>query len=123
MITRSIVTFLLFIAVVLPASAQEPANNVPADSVTHHRFRAGGGEASFTATAGTLPITDKKGERQSSIFYVAYTRDGAAADGRPVTFVFNGGPGASSAYLHLGALGPRVVEFGSDGQAPPCPSI
>jgi carboxypeptidase C (cathepsin A) len=121
MIIRSIVTFLLSIALVVPVFAQEPANNVPADSVTHHRFKAGGGEASFTATAGTLPITDKKGERQASVFYVAYTRDGAAPDARPVTFVFNGGPGASSAYLHLGALGPRVVEFGSDGQAPALP--
>ena len=125
MILRSIAILFLSLAVAAPALAQADtaavANNVPADSVTHHRFKAGVGEASFTATAGTLPLLDKSGTRQASIFYVTYTRDNAAREGRPLTFVVNGGPGASSAYLHLGAIGPRVVEFGSDGQAPALP--
>ncbi len=122
MIARAIaVVLLLSLAVAMPVLAQEPASNVPADQVTHHRFKAGGAEAAFTATAGTLPLISTKGGQQASVFYVAYTRDGAAGDTRPLTFVFNGGPGASSAYLHLGAIGPRVVEFGSDGQAPALP--
>ena len=126
MIARTLAALMVWMLLASPGFAQPlanqaVANNVPADSVTHHRFKAGGTEASFTATAATLPLTDKKGERQASIFYVAYTRDGAHQDGRPITFVFNGGPGASSAYLHLGALGPRVVAFGPDGQAPALP--
>lgn len=130
MIARCIAALLLLLTAAVPAFAQESsrsdtvsvANGVPADSVTHHRFKAGGADAAFTATAGALPLTDTKGEQQASVFYVAYTRDGTPHDTRPITFVFNGGPGASSAYLHLGALGPRVVEFGSDGQAPAPPA-
>ncbi|WP_457832637.1 hypothetical protein, partial [Staphylococcus aureus] len=78
-------------------------------------------EAAFTVTAGTLPLNDAKGERQASMFYTAYVRDGAPRDKRPSSFVFNGGPGASSAYLHIGAMGPRVVDFGSDGKVPAPP--
>ena len=88
------------------------------DSVTHHQFKVGERNVDFTVTSATLPLTDDKGERRAGIFHVAYTRDGADPDRRPITFVFNGGPGASSAYLHLGALGPRIVPFGPDGQMP-----
>jgi carboxypeptidase C (cathepsin A) len=90
-------------------------------SITHHSFKVGSVEAVFTETAATLPLADDKGEKQADIFYVAYTRDDAARESRPITFVFNGGPGSSSAYLHLGALGPRVIDFGPDGQVPSPP--
>jgi carboxypeptidase C (cathepsin A) len=103
------------------AASNEPASAVPADSITHQRFNVGVGQVAFTVTAGTLPLDDTKGERQASIFYVAYVRDGAPHDTRPVTFVFNGGPGASSAYLHLAALGPKVIAFGKEGQMPAQP--
>jgi len=92
-----------------------------APSITHHSFKVGSVEAVFTETAATLPLADDKGEKQADIFYVAYTRDDAARETRPITFVFNGGPGSSSAYLHLGALGPRVIDFGPDGQVPSPP--
>jgi carboxypeptidase C (cathepsin A) len=113
----------LFAIAPAPSSfAQEAkAGTPPADSVTHQRYRIGGADAAFTVTAGTLPLKDAKGERQASMFYIAYTRDGAPRERRPVAFVFNGGPGASSAYLHLGALGPRVVDFGPDGRIPAPP--
>jgi carboxypeptidase C (cathepsin A) len=88
------------------------------DSVTHHQFKVGDRPVDFTVTAATLPLNDDKGERRAGLFHVAYTRDGADPNRRPITFVFNGGPGASSAYLHLGALGPRIVPFGPDGQMP-----
>lgn len=88
------------------------------DSVTRHQFKLGDRDVDFTVTAATLPLNDDKGERRAGIFHVAYTRDGADPDRRPVTFVFNGGPGASSAYLHIGALGPRIVPFGPEGQMP-----
>ena len=87
-------------------------------SITHQSFKVGRVEAAFTVTAATLPLADDKGEKQADIYYVAYMRDKAASESRPITFVFNGGPGSSSAYLHLGALGPRVIDFGPDGQSP-----
>jgi carboxypeptidase C (cathepsin A) len=93
---------------------------LPADAVTHHKLRLGGEEIAYTATAGTLPLRDDKGEKQADIFYVAFLRDGVAdAARRPVTYAFNGGPGAASAYLNIGALGPRVLDFGASGKPEP----
>ena len=82
---------MLSLVLAAPVAAQErsrsdtpsPASGVPADSVTHRRFKAGGMEAAFTVTAGSLPLEDTKGERQASMFYIAYTRDGAAAGRQP----------------------------------------
>ncbi|MDQ2752278.1 MAG: carboxypeptidase [Bacteroidota bacterium] len=79
-------------------------------AVTHHSIKIGGGIVSYTATAGTMIL---KNERDSAIAifgYTAYTRDGYPdASKRPVTFAYNGGPGSSSMWLHMGALGPRRV--------------
>src|ERR1700760_3709968 len=114
MLRRAVLILLLLVAA--PAAAATP--DEPAESITHHQFAVAGQGVAFTATAATLALTDDKGERQAGIFYVAHTREGASPDRRPITFVFNGGPGSSSAYLHLGALGPRIVPFGPDGQMP-----
>jgi len=116
LLRRAVLVLLLFAAVSVAHAATPDA---PADSVTHHQVRIGDASVAFTATAATMPLADDKGERQAGMFYVAYVRDGADAERRPITFVFNGGPGSSSAYLHLGALGPRTVPFGPQGQMPP----
>ncbi|MGO9756133.1 MAG: S10 family peptidase [Roseiarcus sp.] len=79
---------------------------LPPDSTTEHTLALSGRTLSFKATAGTIKLTDGRGEPQADVAYVAYQLDGAPAASRPVTFVFNGGPGASSVWLHLGALGP-----------------
>ena len=100
----------------------EDARHPPTESITHLKLAIRGNESAFTATAGTLPLTDSKGEPQAWMSFVAYTRDDAARESRPISFVFNGGPGASSAYLHVGALGPRVVDFGTDGRVPSPPA-
>ena len=72
----------------------------------------------YTASAGTLPLAGAKGETTAHVFYVAYTLDApAAAPARAITFVFNGGPGAASAFLHLAAMGPRGVDFTANGAA------
>ncbi len=86
---------------------------LPADSTTQHTLTAGGLKLAYTATAGTLPLRDGKGERSASVFYVAYTVPGADPKTRPVTFCFNGGPGAGMAYLHLGAAGPITLQMGT----------
>src|SRR6185312_9791652 len=90
--------------------------------VTHHTMQLGGASLAYTATTGMLPIrNDTTGVAEGYIFYVAYTKDGAGDPAkRPITFVFNGGPGSSTVWLHLGAFGPRRVKLNADG-SPPAP--
>jgi carboxypeptidase C (cathepsin A) len=106
-----------------PAAAEQPEKKavfpeLPAESVTSHTIRLDGQELAYTATAGSLTLRNGKGDKSAEVFYVAYTKSGAEPASRPLTFVFNGGPGAGSAFLHVGALGPRVLDFG-DGTALP----
>jgi len=95
----------------------EPAKGVlrllPADSVTEHSIDTPRGRLAYTATAGTLAFYDQSGEQSASLFYTAYVAKDAPSN-RPLTFVFNGGPGAASAFLHLGLVGPRILDFGPD---------
>ena len=79
-------------------------------SVTNHDLTLGGRTLHYTATAGTLLIRDEEDKPYGSIFYVAYTVPGADARARPVTFLYNGGPGSASLWLRMGSVGPvRVV--------------
>jgi carboxypeptidase C (cathepsin A) len=86
---------------------------LPADAVTDHSIDTPRGNLAYTATAGTLAFYDQSGEQSASVFYTAYVAKNAPPN-RPLTFVFNGGPGAGSAFLHLGLVGPRVLDFGPD---------
>ena len=85
---------------------------LPPDSVTDRSIDTPRGKLSYTATAGTLAFYDQSGNQSAAVFYTAYVAKGA---NRPVTFAFNGGPGAASAFLHLGLVGPRILEIGPDG--------
>lgn len=132
--------FLLLMLTASVGSAQEapggkpaPVGGVlsllPAPVTTKHTISLRGRALAYDATAGTLSLLGGNGEVTAEVFYVAYTLRPPAGAGedkrRPVTFVFNGGPGAASAYLHLGALGPRVVATGADGSflSPPQPVV
>ncbi|WP_049730738.1 S10 family peptidase [Rhizobium ecuadorense] len=84
---------------------------LPADSVTEHELTIGGRKIAYTATAGTLDLFGQDGAPTGAIFYTAYVAKGGGPD-RPLTFAFNGGPGAASAFLHLGLVGPKVLDFG-----------
>jgi carboxypeptidase C (cathepsin A) len=88
---------------------------LPADSVTEHAIDTPRGKLAYAATAGTLAFFDQSGEQSASVFYTAYVLKNGAKN-RPLTFVFNGGPGAASAFLHLGLVGPRILDFGPDGR-------
>jgi carboxypeptidase C (cathepsin A) len=100
-----------------PQTAKDSAAaTLPADSASQHTAQIGSERIGYTATAGSLPLYGGKSEVTAKLFYVAYTRDGAPGP-RPLTFVFNGGPGAAAAFLHLGAIGPRVVNFTDNGAA------
>ena len=93
---------------------------LPESSVTEHHFGAGGKAFDYTATAGTLIVRDDEDKPIASIGYVAYTRK-SAAESRPVSFAFNGGPGSSSLWLHMGALGPRRVVLNDPNPVPAAP--
>ncbi len=89
--------------------------------VTHHQITVNGKLLHYTATAGRLPIKRDDGKIEAEMFFVAYTLDGQDASKRPLTFAFNGGPGSSSIWLHMGALGPKRVVLQPDGFMPPAP--
>lgn len=91
-------------------------------SVTQHTFKTTGISMNYTATAASITMHDKRSNPMGQIFYIAYLAEQKQNNPRPLTFVFNGGPGAASAYLHLGALGPRRVAFNADGTVPPMPA-
>jgi carboxypeptidase C (cathepsin A) len=78
-------------------------------SVTQHRISMAGKAVEYTATAGTLVIRDDEDKPMANMGYVAYTRAGVKSGTRPITFAFNGGPGSSSLWLHMGVLGPKRV--------------
>ncbi|OWV68918.1 carboxypeptidase [Rhizobium sp. R339] len=88
---------------------------LPADSVTDHTLTIGGRTIAYTATAGTLDLFGQDGAQTGAIFYTAYVAKDGGPD-RPLTFAFNGGPGAASAFLHLGLVGPKVLDFGPQGR-------
>jgi carboxypeptidase C (cathepsin A) len=97
------------------AEKREPVR-LPADVTVTRSIALGGRRLTFLATAGSLPLLGPRGEVAASMFFTAYAIDDKDTQ-RPVTFVFNGGPGAASAFLQLGALGPRVVPFAENGAA------
>jgi carboxypeptidase C (cathepsin A) len=108
-------------------AGKEPAKEKPKEpeeKLVHsrHTLTIGGQHLSYTATAGTILLRDEEDKPTASIFYIAYTRDDVKdLATRPITFSFNGGPGSSSVWMHLGLLGPRRVHLAEDGSAVPPP--
>jgi carboxypeptidase C (cathepsin A) len=105
-----------------PAVVSEKPIPKESQTVTHHSATIDGHSIDYTATVGTLLIRDDKGEPSASVFYIAYTKDGVKdATKRPVTFLYNGGPGSSSIWLHMGAFGPMRVITSDAKPTPPPP--
>jgi len=99
--------------------ASEPVA-MPAPITTGHesKYRS----LKYRATAGTLPLQKEDGTKRADVFFVAYEKAGVQdRSKRPLTFVFNGGPGSSSVWLHLGTVGPRRVQTTKDGHPLPPP--
>lgn len=80
-------------------------------STTQHSVTINGQAIAYTARAGTMVLKSEDGAPRASFFFVSYTKDGADPTRRPVTFTFNGGPGSSSVWLHMGAVGPKRVNY------------
>lgn len=106
-----------------PAAAETPRAAAPErpaleerTQVTRHTARIGGQTVAYTATAGTIVIRDASDKPQASVFYVAYTKDGVTdLSRRPIFYSFNGGPGSSSVWMHMGFTGPRRVVYDDEG--------
>ncbi|MCI0432313.1 MAG: peptidase S10 [Gemmatimonadetes bacterium] len=104
-----------------PAAASPPAVDTTL-SVTQHQITVGGRVLRYTATAGYLPMRAEDGAPEAWMFFIAYTADAADRAARPVTFTYNGGPGSSSVWLHMGSLGPRRVRLTDTGDPMPPPA-
>jgi carboxypeptidase C (cathepsin A) len=137
--TRSIFFFFLlagFVVCQAPAAPSMPEATTPSpasksdpgvldadhSAITHHALKIDKKSLEYTATAASITVTDNRETPTGRIFYIAYRVKQKGGGSRPLTFVFNGGPGAASAYLHLGALGPRRVVFNEDGSVPSLPA-
>jgi carboxypeptidase C (cathepsin A) len=91
---------------------------LPARVETRHAINLAGQSLDYRAVAETIGLTDRKGEATASVYTVSYLANPPAGTQRPVAFVFNGGPGAASVFLHLGALGPRILDTPASGAVP-----
>ncbi len=95
------------------------ASTLPPDAHVSQTVEADGKQLKYTATVGTLPTKNAEGKATGMVVFTSYIVDGP---NRPITFAFNGGPGAASVYLNLGAIGPKRVDFGAEGQSPSDPA-
>jgi carboxypeptidase C (cathepsin A) len=105
-----------------PAAADQPAPSQEQWSVTQHTLKIGSQSIPYKASAGTTLLRNDKGEPTGLLYSVAYTRsDVTDASTRPVSFLYNGGPGSASMWLHMGAFGPRRVSTVNGEFTPPAP--
>lgn len=120
----------LLLAAAAPLAAQEArsgadkateagAAQFPAPVAKGGQVTIGGEPLAYTVRTGTLTLRDEDGKPRADIVFFAYTVDGAGKPGRPVTFAVNGGPGAASVFLHLGAVGPKILPLAGDGDLRP----
>jgi len=126
-----LVAAVLVAASVAPAASDESASgrpsapdaslDLPAHVETHHSIQLGQKALDYRAIAETIPLVDGKGEKTASVFTIAYIADAKPGQTRPVTFCFNGGPGAAAVFLHLGAAGPRIMAPDPSGAVPAPP--
>jgi carboxypeptidase C (cathepsin A) len=98
-----------------PAADKSALPPLPAEAHTQQSIQLDGKTLKYTVTVGSLPTRDKDGKIAGDVVVTAYTVDG---ENRPVTFAVNGGPGASSVYLNFGAIGPKHLQVGNEGDSP-----
>jgi carboxypeptidase C (cathepsin A) len=104
-----------------PGEKAEEKPPEPKKFVKQHKMKIGAEDVAYTTTSEEIFLKDAAGKNTASFFTIAYTKDGARADERPVTFVFNGGPGSASLWLHFGLVGPKLIDIPSDASDPGAP--
>jgi carboxypeptidase C (cathepsin A) len=102
------------------ADAKTALPPLPADAHVQQTMQLNGKTLKYTVTVGALPVRDKDGKMAGEVVLTAYTMEG---ENRPVTFALNGGPGAASVYLNLGAFGPKHLQVGNEGDSPSDPAV
>ncbi len=103
-----------------PSTPSAVASDDFPDAVTHHTDTIGGTQYAYTARAGLITLSNEQGQPTARMFYTAYTLDGASPTARPVTFLYNGGPGSSTMWLRMGSFGPvRVLAGNGQPSGPP----
>jgi carboxypeptidase C (cathepsin A) len=124
---NALIAALLLAGLASPAPAQDDVKDKgefikESLSETKHSITVNGAKLDYTATAGNLLLKEENGKVRASVFFIAYAK-AAVTDlsKRPITFTFNGGPGSSSVWLHLGAFGPKRVLLSDDGEPGPPP--
>jgi carboxypeptidase C (cathepsin A) len=118
-----------------PKPAEPVKNPLPADKSAQQTITVSGKTLHYTATVGTIALKGKDDKPTGVVMYIAYTldqpkgdepkgknKDSDSGSHRPVTFALNGGPGASSVYLNLGAIGPKHIAFANEGDSPSDPA-
>ncbi len=100
------------------AAAAAEVRHLPADATTHHTLDLPGRSLNFSATAGAILLADDRNAPLADLAFIAYQLDGGERAHRPVTFVFNGGPGFASGWLNVGAVGPWRIPLGGDATVP-----
>jgi carboxypeptidase C (cathepsin A) len=121
-VTNSLLILLLAFSFTAIAQSDSAAATKAEKFVTKHSIKIDNKPISYTATAGTFILKNEKEEPIAAIGYTAYTKDGEAdASKRPVTFSYNGGPGSSSMWLHMGVMGPRRVVVDDPSPNGPAP--
>lgn len=93
----------------------------PLTVTTDHVWKVGGKQLDYTAVAGQIVLRDFNGKPAASVFYISYTKDGEDPDKRPITFVYDGGPGATSTGLEMVGFGPKLVVTANAAHTPPAP--
>ena len=127
---KTFIYFGLSFSLIFASSAEEAKKEAPQDtnkcmdkeefSETDHQVTINGKPINYKAVAGTLLLKDEKCDSKASIFFISYTKEGTKdLSERPITFCFNGGPGSSSVWLHLGVLGPKRVFMNENGDPLP----
>jgi carboxypeptidase C (cathepsin A) len=134
----AVIAALLFLCTSSALVGAESDQNAPSDSrksadpparvaheplsTTQHTAKIGGEEISYSATVGRIHLKDDKDADRAQVYYFAYIKSGVADERRrPITFSFNGGPGSSSVWLHMGLMGPKRVPMPDDASLPPPP--
>jgi carboxypeptidase C (cathepsin A) len=112
---------LLLLAPALTAGQREVADPEDRVSTTAHVIRLDGADLAYSATAGTVPIRLDDGKVAARMFFVAYAKDGEDPATRPIAFLFNGGPGSASVWLHMGSFGPKIARMAEEGFQPAPP--
>lgn len=104
-----------------PSAREVAGPNEEKVSVTNHSVAIDGRDIKYTATTGTIPIRLDDGKIVARMFFVAYTKDGEDVGTRPVSFLYNGGPGSATVWLHMGSFAPRHVQMADEGFQPAPP--